>query len=79
LNVEIGELKSKSTKKEVDEMSPKLKCKECGETQDAPSHCGQPMHVEEVDGKSMLVCWMSASCGKQDIPIHHDKPMELVE
>lgn len=55
----------------------KLKCEECGTTMDVPMHCGQAMHLEEVDGKEMLVCWMGPGCGKQDIPEHHGKPMAL--
>ena len=38
-------------------------------------HCGQPMHVETVDGEAKLVCWMGPGCGVQDIPTHHKKPM----
>ena len=61
------------------EKKPKLKCNECGTETDVPMHCGQPMHIEEVDGKPILVCWMGPECGKQDIPTHHDFPMEFVE
>jgi Cu+-exporting ATPase len=57
---------------------PMLKCKTCGKTMNLPIHCGQPMHPEEVQGKEMLVCWMGPQCGKQDIPVHHGKPMECV-
>jgi copper ion binding protein len=35
------------------------------------------MHIEEVDGVEMLVCWMGTGCGKQEIPTHHDKPMTI--
>ncbi len=65
----------KSDKKEVVEKVPKLKCVECGETQDVPSHCGKPMHQEG----DQLVCWMGSSCGSQPIPKHHGKIMKLVD
>ncbi len=61
------------------ESKPKLKCKECGTETDVPMHCGQPMHIEEVDGTSMLICWMGKSCGIQEIPTHHGVSMEFVE
>ena len=60
------------------EKKPKLKCATCGTTQDVPMHCGQPMHPEKVGKKQMLVCWMGPTCGKQEIPTHHGKPMEYV-
>jgi Cu+-exporting ATPase len=58
-----------------------LKCQSetCEKTQPLPEHCGQPMHIEEVDGKNMLVCWMGPSCGKQVIPEHCEQPMIVVE
>lgn len=77
-----GEIRPEPLKEEVEEVSekePKLKCSSCGATQDVPMHCGQPMHVEKVDGKPMLVCWMGPGCGKQEIPTHHDSPMEFIE
>ena len=52
----------------------KLKCVECGLEQDIPKHCGQAMHLEG----DQLVCWMGASCGAQEIPVHHGKVMEIV-
>ncbi|HMF32604.1 MAG TPA: YHS domain-containing protein, partial [Candidatus Lokiarchaeia archaeon] len=52
-----------------------LKCDVCGETQEVPMHCGQPMHQED----DKLVCWMGASCGEVDVPVHCDQPMTLVE
>lgn len=61
------------------ESGPVLKCQECGESQAAPWHCNQPMHVEPVNGTEKLVCWMGPECGQQDIPTHHGKPMTLVE
>jgi len=62
--------------KEMGEKKPKLKCATCGTTQDVPMHCGKPMHPEKVGGKQMLVCWMGPTCGKQEIPTHHGKPMQ---
>ena len=56
-------------------MSDMLKCQECDYTEAIPMHCKQPMHVESVEGKERLVCWMGPSCGVQDIPNHHEKPM----
>ena len=53
----------------------KLKCVECGVEQELPMHCGKPMHREGAQ----LVCWMGASCGAQQIPEHHGKPMEVIE
>ncbi len=61
--------------KEDDKKMGKLKCIECGEEQELPMHCGQPMHKEG----DQLVCWMGASCGAQPIPEHHGKPMEVIE
>ena len=52
-----------------------LKCTECGKEQDLPMHCGKPMHVEG----DQLVCWMGPGCGAQPIPVHHDKPMGIVD
>jgi len=62
--------------KDMTEKKPKLKCATCGTTQDVPMHCGKPMHPEKVDGKQMLVCWMGPTCGKQELPTHHGKPMQ---
>ncbi len=62
-------------KKEVDKKMGKLKCVECGVEQELPMHCGKPMHREGAQ----LVCWMGASCGAQQIPEHHGKPMEVIE
>src|SRR5271157_127945 len=58
---------------------PVLKCETCGKTESVPIHCNRPMHVEEVDGTPMLACWMGPDCGKQDIPVHHGKPMTIIE
>ncbi|MFX0030302.1 MAG: heavy metal translocating P-type ATPase [Candidatus Hermodarchaeota archaeon] len=70
------EHKNENTKKNMEEKRMgKLKCSECGATQDLPMHCGKPMHKEGNE----LVCWMGASCGAQPIPEHHDKPMEIIE
>ncbi|MFX1574095.1 MAG: heavy metal translocating P-type ATPase [Promethearchaeota archaeon] len=60
---------------EVDKDMGKLKCSECGATQDLPMHCGKPMHKEG----DQLVCWMGASCGAQPFPEHHGKPMEIID
>ena len=59
-------------------MKNRLICEKCSITKDIPQHCGKPMHIEEVDGKEMLVCWMGADCGIQDLPVHHEKPMKIV-
>jgi Cu+-exporting ATPase len=67
--------KLSKTIKEVDKKVGKLKCSECGLEQNLPMHCGQPMHKEG----NQLVCWMGASCGSQNIPEHHGKPMEVIE
>jgi len=67
--------KLSKTIKEVDKKVGKLKCSECGLEQDLPMHCGQPMHKEG----NQLVCWMGASCGSQNIPEHHGKPMDVIE
>ncbi|MFX1285781.1 MAG: heavy metal translocating P-type ATPase [Promethearchaeota archaeon] len=55
-----------------------LKCQECDYTEAVPIHCKQPMHVDTVGGEEQLVCWMGASCGVQNIPTHHGKPMQIV-
>ena len=60
-------------------MSDMLKCQECDYTEAIPMHCKQPMHVESVEGKERLVCWMGPSCGVQDIPNHHEKPMQVLK
>ncbi|MHA1166860.1 MAG: copper ion binding protein, partial [Candidatus Hodarchaeales archaeon] len=56
-----------------------LKCQECDKTQPVPMHCGEEMHLEEIEAKEMLVCWMGAGCGKQDIPEHCGKPMMVTD
>ncbi|MBD3226596.1 MAG: heavy metal translocating P-type ATPase [Candidatus Lokiarchaeota archaeon] len=60
----------------------KLKCKECGEIQDLPQHCGKDM----IPYKDKLVCWMNLApefggmnCGETEIPVHHDEIMEIIE
>jgi hypothetical protein len=60
-------------------MEAKLVCEECEVTEPIPFHCGRLMHVEEIDGKKMLVCWMGASCGVRELPVHHGKGMKIVE
>lgn len=59
-------------------METKLACQECDLTKETPNHCGKPMHIEEVSGEEMLVCWMGPSCGVQELPTHHDKQMKLI-
>ncbi len=56
-----------------------LTCQECDYTEPVPRHCKQPMHLEVVEGKEKLVCWMGSSCGVQNLPIHHNKPMKIIE
>lgn len=60
----------------------KLKCKECGELQDLPQHCGKDM----IPYDDKLVCWMNLApefggmkCGEAEIPTHHDQKMEIIE
>nr|MDO8117578.1 hypothetical protein [Candidatus Sigynarchaeota archaeon] len=68
---EMNETMMKGMKPPADYPSEvKLKCQKCGATQDAPKHCGRPMTIQKVDGKSMLVCWMGPGCGKAEIPAH---------
>lgn len=54
-----------------------LICVESDVKQSVPKHCGQEMHIEAVEGKDMLVCWMGPGCGKQDIPQHHGQAMRI--
>ncbi|MFW9780531.1 MAG: heavy metal translocating P-type ATPase [Candidatus Heimdallarchaeota archaeon] len=61
----------------VPEKEPHLVCQECGHEEEIPDHCGQPMHIEMVEGKEMLVCWMGPGCGKLEIPTHHGQPMVM--
>ena len=62
-------------KSESDKIMGKLKCQECDYTQEIPTHCGKPMHLEN----NQLVCWMGPSCGAQPIPEHHGKPMQIID
>ncbi|MHA1971764.1 MAG: heavy metal translocating P-type ATPase [Candidatus Hodarchaeales archaeon] len=55
-----------------------LKCKICGYKQPMLMHCKKPMHLELIDGKQKLVCWMGSSCGVEEIPFHHGKPMQVM-
>lgn len=74
----IHKTKSKQDKiehKEEKSKMSKLKCAECGKSQELPMHCGKPMHKEG----DQLVCWMGAQCGSQPIPEHHGKPMEIID
>ena len=59
-------------------MSSILKCRKCDYTQPVPNHCKQPMHLEQIEGKKILVCWMGPECGVKEIPIHHHLSMELI-
>ena len=56
-----------------------LKCPRCGAEEEMPLHCRKPMHVENVEGKNMLVCWMGAECGIQDVPKHCGVEMKEAE
>lgn len=47
-----------------------LLCVKCGASQPVPEHCGRPMKVQQVDGKTKLVCWMGTKCGVNDLPEH---------
>ncbi|MCK4848244.1 MAG: heavy metal translocating P-type ATPase, partial [Candidatus Heimdallarchaeota archaeon] len=60
-------------------MSLHLNCVKCNYSEPIPIHCKQPMHIETVEGKEKLVCWMGPSCGVEDIPQHHGHPMSIVE
>lgn len=62
-----------------DQMAEKFKCQICDYTEPIPMHCKQPMHVETIEGKEQLVCWMGPECGVQDIPTHHKKPMQIID
>ena len=53
----------------------KLVCSDCGTELGTPRHCGRPMHIEAVEGREMLVCWMGADCGTRAIPQHCGRPM----
>ncbi|MHA2307186.1 MAG: hypothetical protein ACXACU_17540 [Candidatus Hodarchaeales archaeon] len=58
-------------------MEKMLTCQECDIRESIPHHCGKPMHIEIIDKKQVLVCWMGPSCGVQDLPTHHNKPMTI--
>jgi len=64
----------KTTKIDVKPMA-QLKCDVCGETMDVPQHCREDMKLEN----DKLVCCMGAECAEEDIPVHCDQPMTLVE
>jgi hypothetical protein len=51
-------------------MANKLKCVKCGREIDAPQHCGQAMHTQEVNGQTKLVCHMGPGCSTTDVPTH---------
>lgn len=56
-------------------MADTLECVKCGYETAMPPHCNRPMHVEEVDGRPKLVCWMGPGCGVAEIPLHCGDPM----
>ena len=55
-----------------------LKCENCGTTEKIPMHCGQEMHLENIENEEKLVCWMGPSCGIRDLPEHCGEPMKIV-
>jgi Cu+-exporting ATPase len=55
----------------------RLECQECEFTEVIPMHCKQPMHIEILEGKEQLVCWMGPSCGVKDLSTHCGKPMVI--
>lgn len=59
-------------------MDNKLVCQECDYSESVPMHCGQEMHIEVVNGQEMFICHMGPGCGKQDLSMHHGKPMKIV-
>jgi soluble P-type ATPase len=56
-------------------MADTLECAKCGYEAPMPPHCNRAMHVEQVDGRSKLVCWMGPGCGVDEIPLHCGQPM----
>ncbi len=56
-------------------MADTLECAKCGYETAMPPHCNRPMHVEEVDGRPKLVCWMGPGCGVAEIPLHCGQSM----
>jgi len=56
-------------------MDAKLKCERCGYEAAMALHCDKPMHLEKVDGRDKLVCWMGPGCGVAEVPSHCGQPM----
>lgn len=56
-----------------------LQCRVCGHEQPLPKHCGQAMHLQEIAGRALLVCWMGPACGRQEVPVHCNQPMQVRE
>jgi 5-methylcytosine-specific restriction endonuclease McrA len=54
-----------------------LICSNCGKKRSIPNHCNRPMHLEVIDGKEKLLCWMGPDCGVTDIPTHCGNPMKV--
>jgi len=54
-----------------------LVCKKCRSVLNMPFHCEKPMHIDVINGKTTLVCWMGSSCNVQIPPKHCDEVMEL--
>ncbi len=52
-----------------------LRCASCGATVATPKHCGQAMHIEDIEGVPTLVCWMGSGCGTKPLPECCGKPM----
>ena len=56
-------------------MADTLECAKCGYETAMPPHCNRPMHVEQVNDRPKLVCWMGPGCGVDEIPLHCGDPM----
>lgn len=56
-----------------------LKCEVCSKEEPIPTHCDQSMKPVWDKGKEMLICWMGEVCGKQKMPKHCGKPMQVAE
>ena len=56
-------------------MDQKLECARCGHEAPMPRHCNRAMHVEQIDGKPQLVCWMGPECGTAEVPTHCGESM----
>lgn len=49
-------------------------CDNCGNVVEPSKHCGHPMHLEEIEGTVMWICWMGKSCGFKDYTACCDNP-----